>query len=124
MFAIANMGDKYVDRGDPADNDFTVGDFTIDGDWHDLDLTGIVPKGNLPVHFVLFGHENAGNKWIWIRKKGQTNNRNVCILHTQQANIYGELFDFVVCDSDCKIEYKIDASTWGALVFTVRGWLV
>jgi len=111
----------YVDRGDPDSYDFTKADFTADLQWHNLDLSAIVPEDTTLVHIRvrLSCFDLAG---LQFRKKGNTNNINNAVMKIQIANIYYYEDFFVSCDSDRKIQYLSSNVTWNNLDLIIRGW--
>jgi len=113
----------YVDRGDPSSWDFTVANFTTDGNWHDLDLSSIVPGGTKLVHMRirLCTPSLAG---INFRKKGNTNAVNIATMKTQVASVYYYEDFFVPCDANRIIQYLANDVSWTAIDVTVRGWFI
>jgi len=111
----------YYDRGDPVSEDFSVGDFTKDGVWYDLDLSSIVPEGATLVHLrvKLCAPSLAG---IQFRKKGNVNVVNVSMAKTQVANVYYYQDTYVICDSNRVIQYIVGPVSWTVIDVTVRGW--
>lgn len=115
-------GKCSTDRGDPAAYDWVVANFTRDNNWHDLDLSGIVPD---KAKFVLFNIEIAQvatGKTFWLRKNGNVNTKNVSQLRTQAVGL--TLVGDVVtpCDANRKVEYRADTGTWLVINVTVKGW--
>lgn len=118
----------YVDRGDPAAPDFTKPGFTIDGAWHDLDLSGIVPAAgaNMLVHLSLDVMPGTIGKYIRLREKGNSNSYNIGGL----AGIYGHR-DYlrsdvwVKMDANRVIQYQVESVPldWDSMEVTVRGWM-
>ena len=120
--AMKGLIDMFVDRGDPATHDFTKIDLTIDGAWHALDISAIVPK---TAQAVLWRGQvqGAGADWmVLFRKYGNTNDINVCCLETLRANITRCRLCVGAIDHNQKIEYKIDNEVWTVINLTVRGW--
>lgn len=112
----------FVDRGNLADFDFEMGDFTIDGAWHDLDLSAIVPSGAKTVAFVCRIRSMNVNYLVQFKEKGNVNDYNRAWLWTQVAMINkGGNFNCAV-DSDRKIQYKVRAGVWSAIDLTIKGW--
>lgn len=112
----------YVDRGDPASTDFLHTVLTIDGAYHELDLSAIVPAiaANHLVHISLRvrGAENStGN----LRKAGNVNTNNMDIATMQRDNGWYNWSAWVMMNADRKIEYAFAAAITG-VVMTVRGW--
>lgn len=119
---IAGGGMQYVDRGDPATVDFSVGDFITDESWHDLDLSAIVPAGAPTVFMALEVEDGQAENYIKFRKKGNTNSENVQEIRTQVAGIRNTMTGLVSLDTDRKLEYMTTATTWTRINLTVRGW--
>ena len=118
---MAHLSLYYIDRGDPSSYDFNETDFTTDLQWHDLDLSSIVPEGAKLVHIRvrLACFDLAG---LQFRKKGNNNGINTAIMKLQVANIFYYEDLFVACDSDRKIQYLASNVTWDNLDVTIRGW--
>lgn len=114
--------DMFVDRGDPATYDWAKEDLILDGAWHDLDLTSIIPAGAKAAFIV--GHvKGAGAEWgIIFRKKGNTNETNHGGMQTLRANITRHRSSIVAMDSNRVIQYKADNEAWTDLDLAVRAW--
>lgn len=111
----------YVDRGDPSTYDFTKEDFITDLQWHDLDLSNIIPKGAKLVHMRvrLASFSLAG---LQFRKRGNFNLINTSTMKIQVANIYYYEDFFISCDLNRKIQYLASDVLWTNLDMTIRGW--
>jgi len=123
-FDISALGHKYVDRGDPAAFDFTLGNFTTDGGWHDLDLSGIVPAGTIAVDLRVQVQDELNTAAVNFRKKGNVNTVNVLRCSTHYDDDLLDTFGFVFCDVNRKIQYASNDLTFTAINFLVRGWLI
>lgn len=112
----------YRYRGDPAAEDFDTVNFTRDGAWHDLDLSGIVDVNAKAVHLEIY--YNCVNVSIdsKFRINGQANEFNISHLVTQIAGVPFATDIVVAIDSTGVIEYKINAAAWIFYQMTVRGW--
>lgn len=114
----------FVDRGDPSANDFTLTDFTTDGNVHDLDLSSIVKPGAKAVLFVLgFWHTSIGNAFAFRKKENSNNNsKSVCVTWAANNWVY---FD-VICPIGFsrKISYYTSNTTFGAAALVVKGWWI
>ncbi len=113
---------SFRDRGDPAAADYTLTDFTTDGTWRDLDLSGIVPAGAKAVLLYIRIKDDLTDRVFGLRKNGNSNAFNTYALNTQVANlsVYDEAT--VACDSNRIIEYNFTNTTWTSVDVTVRGW--
>ena len=112
----------FVDRGDPAAYDFAKEDLTIDGAWHELDLSAIVPDVARAVFIIGHVEGNAVDWKIRFRKKGNTNDINHGGMETLRANVTRHRSSIVAIGSDQIIEYKADNQAWTTLSLAVRGW--
>ena len=121
-FSGTVSGIGFVDRGDPAAFDFTVGDLTTDGTWRDLDLSAIVPAGAKAVLFNVGIRDNLVEQIFYLRKNGSAIVFSSSTIKTQVANI-GFYVDLIVaCDSNRVIEYLAANTAWTTINLTVRGW--
>lgn len=118
---MAHLANYYVDREDPSAYDFTKEDLTTDLQWHDLDLSSIIPEGVNLIHMKvrLSAFELGG---FQLRKKGNTNDVNAATMKVQVANVYYYEDFFVTCDSNRKIQYLASNITWTNLDIVIRGW--
>ena len=116
-----NNNSYYEDRGDPSTYDFIKTDFTTDGNWHDLDLSSIIPEETVLVH-VRVRLSSSFLAGLQFRKKGNSNTINVAVMKIQVAGVYYYEDFLVACDNDRKIQYLASNLAWTALDFSVRGW--
>ncbi len=120
--AMEGRIDMYVNRGDPAAVDFEIGDFTIDGAWHTLDLSAFITISARAVLFDIDFDNNSANKHITLRQNGNNNNINHFDISTKVAGQDEHAIAICSPDSSRIIEYKIDTGGWNALSLSVRGW--
>jgi len=115
---------NLVDRGDPSDWDWTTGDFTIDGDYYDLDCSAIVPAGATAICFFLnFQHSTAG-KSLYFSKKGNQYEIN-CQAFTCLSPTTRHLVNFTVfCDANRVIQYRGPAQVFSLITLVVTGWIL
>ena len=116
-------GEGYTDRGDPPSYDFSKTDFTTDGEWHVLDLSGIVPEGTTLVHLLIGANTAYNNSWIRFCKKGLVNKLNCAWVNVRHGNSLYYKSKWVACDADRKIEYWMSNRTWIQLDVLVRGYI-
>jgi len=120
--AMKGLVDMYVDRGDPAAYDKVKTDLTIDGAWHDLDLSSIVPAGAKAVLLkTRLQSANPGDA-IRYRLKGNTNEINVCGCEALRANVIRTRLGITSIDVNRVLEYNADNIAWTLLDIVVRGW--
>ena len=119
----AHGGDSFIDRGDPANHDFDKTDLTMDGAFHELDLSGIVDVGAVSVVIKADIVYTAANSSLSLRKLGNSNTKNIGSIVTQ-VNGAGISGHFVIALTAArKIEYMASAVVWTAINITVVGWL-
>ena len=112
----------FIDRGDPAAKDFETGDFTADDNWHDLDLSGIVPEDATAIAATVLLFNIAVNKDVFFRKNGNVKTFNVSRFTTQVASVLISGDIIVAVDADRKIEYMLETGGWMTIHLTVKGW--
>ena len=113
---------NYVDRGDPSGYDFASGSFTKDGEWHDLDLSSIVPAGERLVYIRVNFYDNLVNSYAWFKPKANSNTINSSARRIQAANLAQDMMFFIVCDANGIIQYNFTNTTYNFINFTVLGW--
>ena len=123
---LAGSGDEYVDRGEPAAADYSeTGSKAVlntDGNWHDLDLSAIVPAGAVAIHIRFTINDNAANSQFRVRKKGNSNIFNLDSALLEVANSYVRGSFIVACDSNRVIEYNGTNVAFASILLTVAGW--
>lgn len=123
---LAEIGEKkiFVDRGDPSSVDFAVGVLTTNGNWNNLDLSGIVASGALAVLLGVNINEDNISRVLSFRKDGDVNAVAIAEIKMQVANVamYGDLI--VSLPQSRIIEYKATSAVWTAINITVRGWWI
>lgn len=124
MFFSRPAGHKLVDRGDPTDYDWIIGDFTIDSDWHDLDCSSIVPIGAMAILFKVEILDDEIGKAIHFRKKGNTDIYNESVTVTQVVNLPNIADVTVLCGSNSFVQYMCSVGLSTGLFVTVRGWII
>lgn len=120
---MAHKSLNYIDRGDCSEYDFCKEDFITDLNWHDLDLSNIIPKGTQLIH-IRIRMASSSLAGINFRKKGNIYGKNTAIIKSQVRNVYYYEEFFVTCDTERKIEYLASNVSWTALDIIIRGWFV
>lgn len=124
LFSGIGDGARFVDRGDVAAYDWGVGDFTTDGNWHDLDLSGIVPAEGAG-HLVLLRvalEDNAPNSFFQLKKGGAGASVNSTTTRTQVNGVVHEMDLIVACDSSRVVQYAGSNTAFTKINLVVRGW--
>lgn len=112
----------FVDRGDPAAYDFLAGDLTLDGSWHVLDLSGIIPAGAKAVGISLQIQNTAVSRFCYFRKFGNASTINVSVSISQGANIFFGSDISCPVDTSGRIEYAFFGGGWSFVSITVKEW--
>jgi hypothetical protein len=117
------VGEIYVDRGDPAAQDFTIGGgLTADGAWHTLNLESIIPDDTATRVLLRWQiKDGAAGMNLVMKSRGNTNAYNSIYARTQVANIVllgeGQIF----FTAGRFVEYNITTGT-DEIGLLVRGW--
>ena len=120
--AMKGLIDMFVDRGDPAAFDYVKTDLTIDGAWHDMDLSALIAVGAKAVLLRGSVEGNAVDWKIFFRKKGNSNEINGCAMETIRANVPRCRTMICAVDAERVLQYKADNQAWTTLDITIRGW--
>ncbi len=112
----------YRDRGDAASTDFSLGDLNNDGNWHELDLSTIVPEGANLIKIEVVLIATTANRNIQMRTPGNVNanNRAANVMQTSTRNHEEVLL--VQPDAGRVVEYRTDTNFTGTLILTIGGW--
>ena len=112
----------YTDRGDPPGADFTIGDFVIDGNWHTLDLSAIIPVGTIAVYVRTTMTGTQSNKNFLLREPGNTTAANVFLATTQLPNVFSPQLGRVNVNSNRQIEYMFSSIFITQMFMVINGW--
>jgi len=120
--ALKGEFSMFVDRGDPATQDFTIANFTCDNTWRELDISAFVPEIARAVLFHLKFEASQKDEEILFRKQGNTNILNITGCITKQTDKHQYKTIIVATGTSRKIEYKATSGNITVLSLTVRGW--
>jgi hypothetical protein len=121
---VAAVGSEigYFDRGDTSAWDFTIGDLTVDGDWHEIDLSSIVPDGATAVSLKVNIRNTTFERKFELRKSGNSDEYCSCVIWSQVANVrIGAVYP-VSCSTDRKVDYRFVGGGWNLCNIQVNGW--
>ncbi len=122
VITLGYLTTGYIDRGEAAVFDFDKDDLTADADWHELDLSAIIPENAKLVHIT--GNINYGvvAKHFAMRHTGYAEWTTINRVQTQVAGVTN-FFEFSVkLDSNRKIEYILSDVAWTTVDFSIQGW--
>ena len=115
----------FQDRGNLTGYDFEVGDLTTDGNWHDLDLSSIIPAGTTAVILRVSIDDDVAGRVIIFRTNGNTDaTYNIHSVKNFNANQVATEDVIVTCDENRVIEYQATNTTITTLNIVVSGWWV
>ena len=103
--------------------DYALGDFIRDNDWHEKDISGIVPAGPTKVQMYARLYASGTQHQMSWRKGGET---NAILLARHDAGNENRDYIFlwwVDVSSDRKIDYKVTAGTMSNLDVVILGGL-
>ena len=124
FFLRYTAGIQFVDRGSLGAVDFDVGDLIKDGNYHDLDLSGIIGARRCLVQIQLLVVVTTLNKFVGFRTKGYTDGYNRYVNYIHVINNAVVLEPFIYTDKNGVIEYRLETATWTTANITIRGWFV
>lgn len=122
IIAAAKTEIGYFDRGDPTTFDWELSDLIADNNWHDLNLSAIVPAGARCVLFNVLHHSTSSSGRFMMQTNGNANGNNIASIRTQTAFRYQDFPFLVAPDADRIVEYRIVPPGTNFLRITVRGW--
>lgn len=111
----------YVDRGDPASADWTQATLIMDGHWHNLNLSPIVPAGAKLVLLRVLLFDTTTLPLLQFRKGGNVRNLNIARFKLPVTNSYFYDDKEVACDANRIIQYKTPTGV-EEIQITVAGW--
>ena len=114
----------FVNRGDPAAPDFTQATLTLDDNWHDLDLSTIIPAGTQAVLFSAQLKANIAYSHFIMRTKGNVNAWAVASGNAVTTGAISRETLIVAPNANRIVEYVGKNTTWPALTLTVVGWWI
>jgi len=112
----------FVNRGDPTEPDFDKFDLTSDDDWHDLDLSGIVPVGVSAVLFRAYIRSGGIGNYFHLRRRGNENNIAIPGFRTQREDNYNDQALICAVDDERFIQYLASNVNWTDLTLIILGW--
>ena len=114
---LVQAANRWVDR-DPSSADFSS--FTMDGAYHDLDLSSIVPAGATKVKIKYYGITGTSSCiYFYLKNKDAVVNFGPVM---QQDCTTNGVID-VPIGSDLTLEYKFSAA-WSSMNLYVIGWYI
>lgn len=117
----------FVDRGDPVNPDWAVGNFTADGAWHNLDCSAIVPEGAKGIVFGVYIADDVTATYFQMRKDGNVNtaNANSIRVIVAGASLGCDSVFTVPCSTARFVEYRAtNGATFLSLSVWVIGWFI
>lgn len=112
----------YHNRQAPYKHDFKVTDFTWDGEWHDLDLSSIVPEGAKAANLHATFHHSDIAVIGYFRSKDVINIHATCQARPQIANHFNCFRRAVGLDANRVIQYMFTTGPWDEFLMSVKGW--
>lgn len=116
---------SFVDRGDPHLPDYTLDDVSVDGSWHELDISEIVPTAAKAVLFTSYLRTDSLDGFFKIRRHGNSDEQNSSTLLTEAANVLNWADLASPIDTDRKIDYQFPSfylATVTDFKLVIKGW--
>ncbi|MBA7526366.1 hypothetical protein ES705_18528 [subsurface metagenome] len=123
MFAVTHkVSDYLVNRGALTGWDFSIDDLTADSNWHDLDLSSIIPAKATFVLLNLIIDNITAERSIRFRTKTVSGETYYAALHAQFGGRLTDGHYIVALDANRVIQYRATASGWIRLDINVIAW--
>lgn len=123
MMLSRSPGLKYVNRAERSAYDADQITLTMNGAWHTLSLSAIIPaNAKLVLLRVGASHPNTA-RYFRVSKVGQTGAFSCVNIATQAANIVNEQTALVDCTGQ-QIQYWATDNSFSSLRLLVLGWFV
>lgn len=121
---IAEIGipPVYIERYPSPVGDFGEGDLTLDGNYHTLDLSAIVPAGVSAINLSVKVRTDIAASYVRFRHPDDTRDTGRCVLRTQLAGIDFRMVWCQGCDANRHVEYAFNNVVWDSIALVVRGW--
>lgn len=123
MLAVRKPGLKYVARSDVNAYDASQATLTLDGAFHTLDLSSIIPATAKLVNLRIRAANAATGKHFIIVPHGQVNSYVKMDASIIVVNLAHEQTGIVPCTGQV-VDYKADAVAWVAIGVVVLGWFL
>lgn len=124
MFASANTGMKYVDRGDPLTWDFLKGDFDFELYGGVLELPACVPANAKVIEIIVMAQSPDIGTQLTFYTPGNTNFINMLWMCINVANQETAEKVSIFVGGSHKIEYCLSLNNYDVLNMSVSGWWV
>lgn len=116
----------FVDRGDdPTSEDFFDSDLTINGGFHDLDISSIVPPTAKAVLIRVTAANDTVGSYILLKSKHENGHGYNAFVGTILVADEDHTWDAIVpIEIPSQITYKVTlgASTWDYIALHIGGW--
>jgi len=109
-------------RSDISAFDISHTSLTMNNNWYDLDLSGIVPAGTRVVNLRVTYKDGTVGAYIEFRKNGYSNAATASPFGVLVANVYHYGNAWVPCDTSQVIEYRL-SEAFTECYFTVIAWM-
>lgn len=112
----------YVDRGNVVAYDFGVNDLIADLQWHDLDISHIVPEGERLVSVTIAIQPTTAGLSLRLRHPNHTGNKNAIRVYASDAGRCAWESGMVLCSTVGKLKYCLNIGSYTSIHITIRGW--
>lgn len=122
---IKSTGQLFMKKPDQQSYDFTLSDFTIDDNYHDLDLSTLIPAGAKVV--LLWGayKTNTADSEARLAQYGHTGLYLKTLRHQHVVNVGQDIDCLMPVDSNRKIQYAFASGpTYVYINLQVVAWFI
>lgn len=122
VIATIGIPPTYVPVTDALGCPHGLGDFTLDGSWHELDLSACVPDGASALNISLGFSCDICHASVFFRGSPETHLPGKTIGYTQGAFLARRALFVLPVDDTKTILYRFELANWEYIGFLVRGW--
>lgn len=120
---ILGVGGRYVGRpGVASGHDWGLGDLVMDGAWHVLDTSALVPAGAIAIAWRLVVLATALGKFMMVAENGSSDGAKRGMCRANTTGWYYESCPIVQCTSARTVQYYLSAAGISNYGMTVMGW--
>ena len=112
----------WTERSGLTGDDFVLADFTTDGEWHELDLSSILPEDAKLIDVYVHIQDNLVGNFFTLKSYGEVNSYNVIEVHSEVANTENDTEGFLYVGDKRIIQYKATDTVFTNIKLTIRGY--
>lgn len=123
ILGSVELGDTFTARGDTDAADIDQSTMIMNMEFHDWDISDIVPEGATVVLVACMFMDSAAGKFCFLKTKGYSGDYNISQIYNPVANkSVGADFVIPIDPTTRILEYVVGGSPVQLCFLTVKGW--